>query len=176
MEVEFSPEMVEKLGMPFSIFGSFDEHFYFNDIQMISLKRRIKEYKKIRARLDKMVNKGEILLHVFDPQFLDNETTKELVIWTFLPKVSTDYFAGVRIWWESKNWYNFKCIFKPFMIFPTLVVQTINEEIKRDLFDVLLVQTKEEYYEKNDVAKYMRMWLMKYYPDHNLTVKYLEGE
>lgn len=160
----------------FSYFTTFEEQLDYEKRRNEGLKVSAQYTIDIFKRLKKLVADGRPnVLLVKDYHDL-SQNAEWLDIHFVLPKIAKDYIRGFNIWKEDKTWNNFKFIFSPIMIFGVLTVERKDPNVlERNIFDLFTIQTNDEYFDKSDVIKYSRMWIQKYFPNHNLKVEWLEG-
>ena len=172
MDFEFEPEIDFLRNLPLSYYNSFEENIEAQIDAAEDHLERIKDLKSAKTRMDKMVNKGEVILYVYDPVFREESEANSLEIYGLIPKTFSDYIDGFKIWWEEKTLHNFKWMFRDLMINPILDVHC---EGGKPL-DILTVHADNGWFVKTDVLINVRKWLLKYYPNHDLDVRYFEGE
>ncbi len=160
----------------FSFFNTFDEQIDSYKRTVIHAKDELLQSKLCFERLMKLASQQDPTLYVWCSDGNFNEKRKSTIVNFLLPKTLSDYVYGIKLFVDDKTWYNFKCIFSPWMVFPTLKLEAeLNDNVLdiRNVFDITLIQTKEEYIEGSDVVRYVRQWLKKYLPGQKILVQYL---
>lgn len=161
----------------FSFFSTFEE-------QIESYKRTVEhaedEYiqsKLTLKRIEKLLKQEDPTLYVWMSEGNYTEKRKGAIVNLLLPKTLSDYIYGIKLFFDNKTWHNFKCIGSSWMVFPTLKIEANpSEDILeiRNIFDITLIQTKDEFIEGSDIVRYVRLWIKKYFPDNEILIQYLK--
>lgn len=160
----------------FSFFTTFDEQIESYRRTVVHAEDEYHQSKLILKRIKKLFKHEDPTLHIWlDGSY--TEKRKVAHVNFLLPKTWQDYIYGIKLFFDNKSWHNFKCIVYPWMVFPILKIEANpDEEVLelRNIFDITLIQTKDEFIEGSDVVRLVRMWIKKYFPGEEILVQYLK--